>query len=125
MISNKLLDHIIDTTAMVYGVTEQELASPCRKQHLVYARNMVTDIAYSEFLYTYAFIGKRLNRTHGTLIKNLESFAQDCRTKPQLKAIRAMIHLSAKEFLQKQLQVVHLQAGAASAVGDPTIIGYP
>jgi len=125
MINNQLLDHIVDTTAMVYGVTEEELASPCRKQHLVYARNMVADIAYSEFLYTYSFIGHRLNRTHGTLIKNLESFAQDCRTNPQLKAIRAMIHQSAKEFLQQQLQTVHLQAGAASAVGDPTIIGNP
>ncbi len=125
MINNQLLDHMVDTAAMVYGVSEQELTGPCRKQHLVYARNMVADIAYSEFLYTYALIGKRLNRTHGTLIKNLESFAQDCRTKPQLKAIRAMIHQSAKEFLQQQLQTVHLQVGAASAVGDPTIIGNP
>jgi len=125
MTNKALFDHIVDTTAMVYGITEQELASPCRQQHLVHARNMVTDIAYSEFLYTYAFIGKRLNRTHGTLIKNLESFAQDCRTKPQLKAIRAMIHQSAINFLQQQLDVVHLQAGAASAVGEPTIIGNP
>ncbi len=120
-----LLDHIIDSTAIIYGITERELSSPCRKQHLVHARNMVADIAYTEFIYTYSVIGKRLNRTHGTLIKNLESFAQDCRTNPQLKAIRAMIHQSAKDFLQQQLQTVHLQAGAASAVGEPTIIGDP
>ena len=47
MTNKALFDHIVDTTAMVYGITEQELASPCRQQHLVHARNMVTDIAYN------------------------------------------------------------------------------
>ncbi len=107
-----LFNHIVDATAVIYGITEKELVSPCRKQHLVHARNMVTDIAYTEFFYTYSVIGKRLNRTHGTLIKNLESFEQDCRTKPQLRAIRAMIHQSAKDFLQQQVQSVHLQVSA-------------
>ena len=96
-----LIHHLVDTTAMVFGITPDQVRSASRERPCVIARNIVADIAYNEYLFTFAAIGKELNRHYSTIIINLESFRQDCKAKPQLRYIRRQVFNNAQEFLAK------------------------
>ena len=70
-----LINHIVDTTAMVLGISREAICSSSRKRANVIARNIITDVAYNEFLFKYHEIGAVLKRNHSTLIKNKLSYS--------------------------------------------------
>ncbi len=69
-----LIHHLVDTTAAIFGITPDQVRSSSRERPCVIARNIVADIAYNEYLFTFMAIGKELNRHYSTIIINLESF---------------------------------------------------
>ena len=52
-----LIHHLVDTTAMIFGITPDQVRSPSRERPCVIARNIVADIAYNEYLFTFMAIG--------------------------------------------------------------------
>ena len=95
-----LIHHLVDTTAMIFGITPDQVRSASRERPCVIARNIVADIAYNEYLFTFMAIGKELNRHYSTIIINLESFHADCKAKPQLRYLRRQVFNNAQEYLQ-------------------------
>ena len=94
-----LIHHLVDTTAAIFGITPDQVRSPSRKRPCVIARNIVVDIAYNDFLFKYNEIGSVINRTHGTLIKNKESYQADIKAIPELKYIRREVFNKAADYL--------------------------
>ena len=95
-----LIHHLVDTTAAIFGITPDQVRSPSRERPCVIARNIVADIAYNEYLFTFMAIGKELNRHYSTIIINLESFHNDCKAKPQLRYLRRQVFNNAQDYLQ-------------------------
>ena len=95
-----LIHHLVDTTAAIFGITPDQVRSSSRERPCVIARNIVADIAYNEYLFTFMAIGKELNRHYSTIIINLESFRNDCKAKPQLRYLRRQVFNNAQDYLQ-------------------------
>ena len=86
-----LINHIVDTTAMVLGISREAICSSSHKRANVIARNIITDVAYNEFLFKYHEIGAVIKRNHSTLIKNKLSYEQDIIATPEIKYIRRQV----------------------------------
>jgi chromosomal replication initiation ATPase DnaA len=103
-----MYSHIIDQLILVcskyFSCTEDEIKSPCRKQHLVQARNIIADIAYKEYLFTYQAIGSRLNRNHSTILYNLDNFYVNYKTDTRLKSMRKKIYENVENNLHNSLK---------------------
>jgi chromosomal replication initiation ATPase DnaA len=91
---------ILGYTAEVVGVNPDDITSSVKTRELVLARSIFADIAYSEYLYTYSHIGRILKRNHATVMHNLEILANDMRSRPELKFLRAQVFNRTKDFLQ-------------------------
>ena len=100
-----LINHIVDTTAMVLGISREDICSSSRKRANVIARNIITDVAYNDFLFKYHEIGAVLKRNHSTLIKNKLSYEQDMSAMPEIKYIRRQVLHNAQDYL------LHLYGG--------------
>ncbi len=103
-----LINHIVDTTAMVLGISREDICSSSRKRANVIARNIITDVAYNDFLFKYREIGVVIGRTHSTLIKNKKSYEQDMIAMPEIKYIRRQVLHNAQDYL------LHLYGGYIS-----------
>jgi len=98
--TTSVIYHMIQEVAQIFNTTPSAIVSVNRKRKNVLARNMVADIAYSEFLFTYNEIGSILKRRHSTLIKNTLSYSSDLQAKPELKLIRKKVLHNAKDYLR-------------------------
>lgn len=59
---------VLDVFCAVYGVTEEEILSPCRRNLLVLIRRQIVVILKDKRNLSYLEIGRRLNRDHSTII---------------------------------------------------------
>jgi len=98
--TTSVIYHMIQEIAEIFDTTPSAIISVNRKRKNVLARNMVADIAYSEFLFTYNEIGRILKRTHSTIIKNNLTYSSDLRAKSELKLIRKKVLHNAQEYLR-------------------------
>jgi len=98
--TSSVIYHMIQEVAQIFNTTPSAIVSVNRKRKNVLARNMVADIAYSDFLFTYSEIGSILKRTHSTLIKNTLTYSSDLRARPELKLIRKKVLHNAQEYLR-------------------------
>jgi chromosomal replication initiation ATPase DnaA len=103
-----LINHIVDSTATILGISREAICSSSRKRANVIARNIITDVAYNDFLYKYHEIGVVIGRTHSTLIKNKRSYEQDIIATPEIKYIRRQVLHNAQDYL------LHLYGGYTS-----------
>jgi chromosomal replication initiation ATPase DnaA len=94
-----LINHIVDSTATILGISREAICSSSRKRANVIARNIITDVAYNDFLFKYHEIGAVLKRNHSTLIKNKLSYEQDIIATPEIKYIRRQVLHNAQDFL--------------------------
>jgi len=106
--TTSVIYQMVQDVAKIFNTTPSAVCSANRRRENVLARNIVTDIAYSEFLFTYNQIGGILNRTHSTLIKNNLTYSNDLRTRPELKLIRRQVLHNAQDYL------LHLYGGYIS-----------
>jgi chromosomal replication initiation ATPase DnaA len=95
-----IIDHMVDTTAKMFGVTPEAIKSPSRERACVIARNIVADIAYNQYLFTFMAIGKVINRHYSTVIKNLDTFHNDCKAMPRLRYLKRQVLHNTEDYLQ-------------------------
>jgi len=98
--TTSVIYHMIQEVAQIFNTTPSAIVSVNRKRKNVLARNMVADIAYSEFLFTYSEIGSILKRRHSTLIKNNVTYFSDLRANSELKLIRKKVLHNAQDYLR-------------------------
>ncbi len=91
--------HLVQDVAKIFNTTPSAICSSSRKRENVLARNVITDVAYNDFLFKYHEIGVVLKRNHSTLIKNKLSYEQDLTAMPELKYIRRKVLHNAQDYL--------------------------
>lgn len=89
---------MIQEVAQIFNTTPSAIISVNKERRNVLARNIVADIAYREFLFTYKEIGKIFKRHYSTIIKNTITYTKDLRTNPKLKFIRRKVLQDAQEY---------------------------
>ena len=97
--NHDIITFLIQECATIFQTTPEAICSPNRRRENVLARNVVTDIAHSDFKFNYQQIGGVLNRDHSTLVQNKHSYYQDMATIPQLKYIRRQVFHKAQDYL--------------------------
>jgi chromosomal replication initiation ATPase DnaA len=96
---------MVQEISKIFNTTPSAICSANRRRENVLARNIVTDIAYNDFLFKYHEIGAVIKRNHSTLIKNKTSYEQDMIAMPELKYIRRQVLHNAQDYL------LHLYGG--------------
>lgn len=87
----RVIKVIAEVTSEVLGVPIKDIYSKSHKKPCVVARNIISDIAYSEYLFTYKAIGAELGRECSTIIRNLVTHNLDMEKLPNIKYIRSRI----------------------------------
>jgi len=106
--TTSVIHHMVQDIAKMFNTTPSAICSANRRRENVLARNIVTDIAYNDFLFKYHEIGVVIGRTHSTLIKNKKSYEQDMIAMPEIKYIRRQVLHNAQDYL------LHLYGGYIS-----------
>ena len=97
--TTSVIHYMVQDIAKIFNTTPSAICSANRRRENVLARNIVTDIAYNDFLFKYHEVGTVIGRTHSTLIKNKRSYEQDIATIPELKYIRRQVLHNAQDYL--------------------------
>ena len=97
--TTSVIHHMVQEVAKIFNTTPSAICSANRRRENVLARNIVTDIAYNDFLFKYHEIGAVIKRNHSTLIKNKLSYEQDIIATPEIKYIRRQVLHNAQDFL--------------------------
>jgi len=71
-----LFKRITGVVASDYGITTEDLASPSRARNLLEPRRVAMTIARTLTGWSYARIGKRLNRDHTSVIAGITAVTQ-------------------------------------------------
>ena len=87
----RIIKIIAEVTSELLGVPKNSIYSKSRKKPCAVARNIISDIAYSEYLFTYKAIGDELGRECSTITKNLVTHNFDMERLPNIKYIRSRI----------------------------------
>jgi len=103
--TTSVIYQMVQDVAKIFNTTPSAVCSANRRRENVLARNIVTDIAYNDFLFKYHEIGVVIKRTHSTLIKNKRSYEQDMNAMPEIKYIRRQVLHNAQDYL------LHLYGG--------------
>ncbi len=75
--SGLALERIVEAVCRIFTLSDQQLASKSRKQHIVLARNTAFFLARKHTTLSLKDIGERFNRTHSTVIKGITSLERE------------------------------------------------
>ena len=93
---------IAEVTSEVLGIPLKDIYSKSGKRHFVVARNIISDIAYSEYLFTYKAIAMELGRDHTTIYENLATHVQHARRIPHINFIRSQVLNKVADILRER-----------------------